>query len=130
MSRLVEFPLDDGGTVSVAVADDGRRGASKEVTRGLRREGDVVERGTMTFNSAVEVVRPAADVLLRRLRELHHVPDEITVEFGLELGAEAGAFIAAASTSAQFRISMTWSRDNTSAGDAQAREAEGSADGA
>lgn len=110
MPRLVEFPSDDGGTVTVAVADDGSRGSSHEVTRGLRREGNVVERSRMTFDTAVEVVRPAADALLRRLRELHQVPDEVTVEFGVELGAEAGAFIAAASTSAQFRISMTWCR--------------------
>jgi hypothetical protein len=32
------------------------------------------------------------------------------VEFGLELNAEAGAFIASASTSANFRVSLTWRR--------------------
>ena len=34
--------------------------------------------------------------------------DEVVVSFGLQLSAEAGAFIAAASTAANFTVSVTW----------------------
>ena len=51
-------------------------------------------------------------------------PDEVVVEFGLQLSAEAGAFIASASSSATFTVSLTWRREGhpwdgqTSAADA------------
>jgi hypothetical protein len=34
----------------------------------------------------------------------------VVVAFGLQLSAEAGAFIASASTSATFNVSLTWRR--------------------
>jgi hypothetical protein len=34
----------------------------------------------------------------------------VQVEFGLDLHAQAGAFIAAASATANFKIAMTWRR--------------------
>jgi hypothetical protein len=45
-----------------------------------------------------------------QLRSLASAPDEVQVEFGLSLSAEAGAFIAAASTEANFKVSLTWHR--------------------
>jgi len=38
----------------------------------------------------------------------------VQVEFGLDLHAEAGAFIAAASATANFKIAMTWRRTEPS----------------
>jgi Trypsin-co-occurring domain 1 len=37
-------------------------------------------------------------------------PDGIRVTFGLDLHAEAGAFIAAASTTATFTVELTWAQ--------------------
>jgi hypothetical protein len=34
------------------------------------------------------------------------------VEFGLELSAEAGAFIAAASSTANFKVTLSWRRSS------------------
>lgn len=41
-------------------------------------------------------------------------PDEVRVEFGLDLHAEADAFIAAALATANFKIAMTWRRTEPS----------------
>jgi hypothetical protein len=103
MVQLVEFPLQDGGAVLIQVQD----AAGGPVMRGL---GDhtVVERSQRTFEEAVSRVQPAAQALLSRLRDLADVPEEIGVEFGLELSAEAGAFIAAASSTANFKVTLTW----------------------
>jgi hypothetical protein len=48
--------------------------------------------------------------VITQLRSLAQTPDEMHVEFGLDLHAEAGAFIAAVSTTANFTISLTWRR--------------------
>jgi hypothetical protein len=47
-------------------------------------------------------VQPAAQALVSRLRTRTDAPEGIGVEFGLELIAKAGAFIAAASGTANF----------------------------
>ena len=103
MTRLVEFPLESGGVAVVEVADDGGR----PVTRGFRDEV-VSERVQLTFEQAVSRVQPVADAMVSRFRAMALPPDEVVVSFGLQLSAEAGAFIAAASTAANFTVSLTW----------------------
>jgi NTP-dependent ternary system trypsin peptidase co-occuring protein len=105
MGRLVEFPLQDGGTVLIEVTDV----VAGPTTRGLGSRG-VVEQARQTFDDAVRQVQPAAQALISQLRSLADGPDEVGVEFGLELNAEAGAFIASASTTANFKVSLVWRR--------------------
>jgi hypothetical protein len=107
--RLVEFPIQGGETILVEVTDargDGR------VTRGLHHE-HLVEHTERTFDQAVGHVQPAASALIAKLKGIPDPPDEVNVEFGLELSAEAGAFIASASTAANFKVSLTWHRDSS-----------------
>jgi hypothetical protein len=104
MSRLVEFPLQDGKSSLLVQVDTGTSGP---VTRGLGGRA-VTEQAQQTFEEAVRKVQPAAQALVTSLRSLSEAPDEVAVEFGLQLSAEAGAFIASASTGANFKVSLTW----------------------
>jgi Trypsin-co-occurring domain 1 len=104
MGRLIEFPLEDGGNILVEVDTAG------PVTRGLGDRHGVTEQARHTFEQAVARVQPAAQALVSQLRSLADAPEEIGVEFGLELSAEAGAFIAAASSSANFKVTLVWRR--------------------
>jgi hypothetical protein len=101
--KLVEFPLERGGNVLVQVADSAPQAPT---TRGLGSQ-QVRERAQQTFEQAVDAVRPAAEALINRLRATG-MPDEVAIEFGLELSAEAGAFIASTSTTANFKVSLIW----------------------
>lgn len=121
MGQLVEFPLEGGGSVLVQV-DAARTGGP--VTRGLG-ERRIMEQASQTFEQAIGRLRPVAQALITQLHALADVPDEVQVEFGLELSAEAGAFIAAASTSANFKVSLAWHR----AGPARASGGADPADG-
>ncbi|MFJ5547623.1 CU044_2847 family protein [Streptomyces sp. NPDC093225] len=105
MAHLVEFPTADGATVLVEVRDP----AAGVVTRGLR-DSAVTQRAQKTFEDAVRCARPAVQGVVDQLRSIADSPDEIHVEFGLDLHAEAGAFVAAASTTANFTVSVTWHR--------------------
>jgi Trypsin-co-occurring domain 1 len=105
---LVEFPLQDGGTVVVEVAEQGYfRGG--EVTRGLGST-NVAQRATETFEAAFDRVRPAAQAVVEGFRRLAESPDEIEVEFGIRLNAEVGAVVAQASGEANFTIKLRWTR--------------------
>ena len=121
MARIVEFPLEDGGSVLVRVPDDSF--AFGEPTRGLGDSLGGLTRAQETLEDAVSRVLPAAQALLRRLRSALEAPDEIRVEFGVELTAQAGAILAPAGSSASFPVSVTWK------GAADGGKADRSADG-
>jgi hypothetical protein len=58
MGRLVEFPLEDGGSILVEVD------AAGPVTRGLGDRRGLTEQAQQTFEQAVTRVQPAAQALV------------------------------------------------------------------
>ncbi|SFO71809.1 hypothetical protein SAMN05660464_0723 [Geodermatophilus dictyosporus] len=107
----MEFALESGGTVLVRVGDGTAAGgyAGGEVTRGWGdRDQRVVEQAQQSFEAAVSRVQPAVQALVQRLRSVDRNLAEITVDFGIELSAEVGAFVAGASSTGNFTVSMTW----------------------
>jgi hypothetical protein len=105
VKRLVEFPLDQGGSVVVEV-DEPLGGA---VTRGLGKDrSSLVEEADKTFEDATAAVTPAARSLIARLRSIEDPPDEVGIVFGVQLSAQTGAFIASVAAEANFTVSMTW----------------------
>ncbi len=105
MAQLVEFPLTAGGSVLVEVTQH----QASPVTRGLKG-AEVTERARQTFEEAVSRVQPAVEGVITQLRSLTKAPDEMHIEFGLDLHAEAGAVLAAVSTSANFTVALTGRR--------------------
>jgi hypothetical protein len=110
MKRLVEFPSDSGELILVEVEDVGLSG---ETRRGLSASA-VVERAQTSFEDALEKARPMASSLVGKLRAIGDAagnpPDEVQVEFGIVLSAEAGAILASASAGANYKVTMTWKR--------------------
>jgi hypothetical protein len=115
MRELVEFDADGVPLlvqVDVGQAEAGRARAS------ARGDGTILASG-QRFEDATAVVRPAAETLIRQVRSLSVVPDEISVDMGLSMSLKAGAFIASSTAEANFVIRMTWRRgDLEAAGEA------------
>ena len=110
MKRLVEFSFEQGGSVFVEV-DEPSTGA---VTRGLGgKEHFAVTEADKTFEQATAAIIPAARGLIARLRSVDDPPEEIGIEFGVQLSAQTGAFIASVAAEANFKVSMTWRRGAT-----------------
>ena len=108
MGRLVEFPAADGSSVLVEVSDQ----PVGTVTRGISGPS-ISERAQQTFEDAVHRVEPAMRAIVSHLQSAAQSPDEIQVEFGLNLHTQAGAFIAAASATANFTVTLTWHRNES-----------------
>ena len=112
MKRLVEFPLQEGGTLLVEV--DEPEGYAETTTRGgvvkASRPSEIADKAKDTFEDALDKIRPAAQSIIDKLRELHDAPDEIGVEFGIKLSAEAGMFIASASVEANYKVTLKWAK--------------------
>jgi len=47
---------------------------------------------------------------MTRLRSIEDPPDEIGINFGVQLSAQTGSFIASVAAEANFTVSMTWRR--------------------
>jgi Trypsin-co-occurring domain 1 len=109
MAQLVEFPLGGGGTVLIEVADASASGT----TRGLHpmeTAQRAAVRAQHTFQEAFALVEPVALSMVDRLRSLADAPEEIQVEFGVDLRAEVGALITSASSAANFKVTLTMRR--------------------
>ena len=109
MKRLVEFPLEDGSTIWVEVDEPERAGGAARVSRG----GDkTIDKANQSFETALDKVKPTANAVISKLRDLADSPDEITVEFGLKLSAQAGVVLAAASIEANYKVTLKWTKKN------------------
>ena len=103
MKRLVSFPLESGGAVQLEVEDE----PGLPLTRGLH-PADVVETVTKSFEAALEAIKPAAVGMANVFRNIADAPDVVEVELGVKFGGQATAFIASASSEAQFRVKVVW----------------------
>ena len=105
MDSFVEFFTNTGKSVLVQV----NGAAGVPITRG-GRSAEMVQQAQRTFEEAVGCIRPAVQGLINQLVALPHRPSEVSVEFGLNLHAEAGAFVAQTGTSANFTVKIIWER--------------------
>lgn len=73
MKRLVEFPLEEGGSIVVEI--------DEPETGGTVRAGreDKIERARETFEEALNKVLPATKKVVGKLRNMESRPDEIEV---------------------------------------------------
>ncbi len=106
MKQLIEFALEDGSTILVEVDAPERAGGTAPVARG----GKTIEKAKQNFESALEMVKPTANAVISKLRDLAEQPDEIGVEFGIKLSADSGVVIASAGIEANFKVSLKWQK--------------------
>ena len=105
MSDLVEFPVAGGGTVLVSATHPAQSDGAIFRGGGPR---DVVIRSAETLQAAIAQLKPAAQALVDTFIDLPRRPDEMSVTFGIELRAEAGAIIASTTASANFAVTISW----------------------
>jgi Trypsin-co-occurring domain 1 len=106
MKRLIEFPLEDSGVILVEV--DGTEPTGRTV-RGAN-PAEVAERARQTFETSLERIKPAAAAIIAKVRELSDKPEQIGVEFGIKLSAEAGVVIASTGVEANFKVTLLWKK--------------------
>lgn len=104
MSELIRVPLDGGGSILV---ENARPESSGPVRVG--RAGEAIRDATASLQAALVPVRRAAQAVLDELRKAG--PDEVTVELGVSLTAEAGAIITKTEAAANLTVTLTWRRE-------------------
>ncbi|MFI9810458.1 CU044_2847 family protein [Streptomyces sp. NPDC052301] len=121
MVYLVELPIGGAGGQA---GESGRGAITEHPADGLvqvARPGQVVARATRSLGELLSGVRPVAENFVDTFRGMTHGPDEMSVEFGLSLPAEADVVISSTSAQANFAVRLTWDRrvpDDAAAPDA------------
>ncbi len=106
MSYLIELPVA-GSDESAQIV----RIEVKHVADGLvkvSRPGQVVAKATRTLTEMLADVRPIAETFVQSFADMVQPPDEITVEFGLSLSAEAELIVSSTTAQANFTVSLAW----------------------
>ncbi len=107
MKRLVKFTLEDGSTVLVEAEETEVEGEMVRVSRPSISH-EIVDITNQTFEESLGIiVKPVANTLLNRLKDLSKQPEEVQVSFGISMDLKAGMFIAAG-TGANFNVTLTW----------------------
>lgn len=104
--HTVEVTLGDGSEESVRVQI---REVDESLVR-VGRGGRSIARAERSLGQMLDTVRPVAESFVGRFSGLANAPDEITLEFGVSLSAEADVVIASTATAANFSVSLTWNR--------------------
>src|SRR6266566_3385114 len=102
MKHLVEFPLEEGGSIVVEV--------DEPETGGTVRAGreDKIEKARETFEDALNKVLPVTKTVVEKVRGMASHPNEIEITFGVNLSTIAGAVIASASAAVNFGVTVRW----------------------
>jgi hypothetical protein len=106
MKRYVEFPLESDGSILVEVDEPETAGGTVRAGR----EADVPDMARLTFEEALGRIRPAAETVIVRLRDLSDPPDEVGVEFGLNPPGTGGAIVASAGVEADYKLTLASKR--------------------
>ncbi len=105
----------DGAKVRSSGLDDGLELASVS-------PGQAAARARQALEEMMNGLRPALSTVVGGLRAVG--PDEVTVEFGLNVGGETGIIFAKGTTAVNFVVSMTWKRADQTEPAEQAGQAE------
>ena len=106
MEKLVEYPLERGGSIFIEVAET----EPLSGTTRARREG-VTEKATITFEEAIDKIKPTAATIIGKFRDLSDKPDEVAVEFGLKLTTNANVIITSGGLEVNFKVILTWKKE-------------------
>ncbi|HXL88415.1 MAG TPA: CU044_2847 family protein [Streptosporangiaceae bacterium] len=109
MTYVVELPVGREGEPEQAVSVEIEHDGDGLVT--VARSGQVVARASRSLRAALATsIRPLAEDFVEGFRGMADAPDEIGIEFGLSLSAEADVVVARAAGVANFKVSLTWHR--------------------
>ena len=108
VAKYVDFPLEQNTTIRVEVESPEASGVVRG--GGSRGPQDVVESASVAFEQALAKLKPMCAAIVRQVRESVEQPEEIAVEFGVKLSAEAGVILTSTSGEANLKISVKWKR--------------------
>ncbi len=104
MAYLVEYPVEGGGVLRVQGVEGDAPSGLELAARGPA--GLPLVRARETVQAALAEIEPAITAVADRLKTM--AADDVTMEFGLLLGAEGGAIVAKGKAEVHFTVTFAW----------------------
>jgi hypothetical protein len=104
VAEIVAVPMGNGKSVLVEAATELGEGLEP-----IGRPGSI-GRTVETFQESAERLSSLASEIADRLRGLANAPEEISVEFGIKVAADASVVVARTSGEANFKVTLQWQR--------------------
>jgi hypothetical protein len=114
MTYILEVPAGQGGRLLVQVGEHDLGGG---LELAALRPGEVVAQARESVETAMDQIKPAINAMMSRLRAMS--ADEVSLEFGIVLGAETGVVIAKGTAEVHFTVTLGWKADTETGTNAQ-----------
>ena len=108
MSRLIEFKLDDSEQTTVLVEADDNIPAEGQARVSIG--GTVTEQASKAFDTALSEIRSIVNSVTRHVVDAVADAQEIEMELGFKLTADAGVILARAGAESHCKVSIKWIR--------------------
>jgi hypothetical protein len=107
MKKLIKLSLEDSSILIEAEEPETKGEMIRISSQSPYRE--IVDVSNKTFEESIGVVKPVAETILTKLKDISEQPDEVGVSFGISIDLKAGMFITAGSQ-ANFNVTLTWKK--------------------
>ncbi|WP_239647402.1 CU044_2847 family protein [Nocardiopsis baichengensis] len=104
MAEIVRFPDEQGGEDAYVLIE--AAGSSPQMRDVSGR--DILRSADETAQKVFGRIRDLSALVARELRDLPGDPDEVTVELGVNVSAEADVFIAKTASQGGIKVTLTW----------------------
>ena len=104
MKQLAEFVV--AGEVILVEVDEPE---SNTIERAALPSGQMVIKAQQSFEEALDKVKPVANAIISKLKDLNTPADEVEVKFGIKLTADAGAIFTSIGGEVNYEITLKWS---------------------
>jgi hypothetical protein len=106
MGYLVELQVCTAGAPAQTVSVEIEQAVDGLVD--VSRPGQAVARATRSLGEMLAGIRPVAENFLDAFAGMANAPDEIGLEYGLSVSADANLVIATTAAQANFKVTLTW----------------------
>ncbi|MDJ1184651.1 CU044_2847 family protein [Roseofilum casamattae] len=109
MGQLVRFPLDDDEQSFVYMEVDETLAPPRPRTEGFAGVGDnAVQQAKQKLGDALSTLKPVANTIIQKVRELNQPADEVEVKFGVKMSTDFGVIIASGNAEVNYEITLKW----------------------
>ena len=107
-----EFEIDPNAQILIDFSQPGVQPVSGVMRMGPEKLDDLAEKSQKALNRAMSTVYQMAQQVTATMKALPPVdlPNNVEIEFGLKLDAEAGAYIVKSGIEATIRVTLAWER--------------------
>jgi hypothetical protein len=114
MKEILEYKTKDDEVIQIVVESaDATSGNSRveNVSRIQDRIKKSAENVKVSFEDSLDSVKKLGENIFNKLKSIDNSPDEIDVQFGLKLTAEAGVVITNIGGEVHVNVSMKWKNE-------------------